>query len=129
MVVALSLGFSFLTACSKAPSDRQAQAPVAAVVDASLAEQGRRLFTQKACDLCHHLDGSPATGPGLAGIGKTADRKTLMDWCMDPEAIYRRAGRRPLRPGYPPMPPQRVTREEARAIAEYLVSLTPPSGR
>jgi len=91
MVVALSLGFSFLTACSKAPSDRQAQAPVAAVVDASLAEQGRRLFTQKACDLCHHLDGSPATGPGLAGIGKTADRKTLMDWCMDPEAIYRRA--------------------------------------
>ena len=130
MVAALSLGFlPWAFACSPAPPQHDTKATAPSALDAQLAEQGRKLFVRKGCDLCHRVDGSPGTGPGLAGIGKTIDRKKLMDWCMDPEVIYRREGRRPLRPGYAPMPPQEVTSDEARAIAEYLLGLTPPSGR
>ena len=98
-------------------------------MDAALAEQGRRLFTRKACDYCHSLDGSPATGPSLVGIGRRSDRDTLIDWSMDPDRVYQREGRRPLHRGFPPMPRQDVTRPEAEAIAEFLMSLSPPSGR
>lgn len=129
-VLALSLGaFLLLSSCSSSTSDPPVEAPAPAPVDAALAEQGRSLFTRKACDYCHSLDGSPATGPSLVGIAQRSDRSTLRDWSMDPELVYQREGRRPLHQGFPPMPRQEVTRQEAEAIAEFLLSLTPPSGR
>jgi cytochrome c551/c552 len=127
-VLALSLGvLLFVSSCPSSSPDSPAGAPP--VVDAALAEQGRRLFRGKACDYCHSLDGSPATGPSLMGIARRSDRSALTDWSMDPELVYRHEGRRPIHQGFPAMPRQEVTRQEAEAIAEFLLSLNPPSGR
>jgi cytochrome c551/c552 len=130
-VLALSLGvLLFLSSsCSSSSPDPPAGAPAPSAVDAALAEQGRKLFTRKACDYCHSLDGSPATGPSLMGIARRSDRSALTDWSMDPELVYQREGRRPIHRGFPAMPRQEVTRQEAEAIAEFLLSLNPPSGR
>ena len=75
------------------------------------------------------MDGSPATGPSLAGAGRKYDRSTLMEWIQDPEIIYRREKREPIGRGVPPMPRQDVTHPEAEALAEYLRSLNPPNER
>lgn len=129
-VLALSLGaLVILSSCPSSSPEIPAKAPAPAPVDSALAEQGRRLFTLKACDYCHSLDGSPATGPSLIGIARRSDRSLLRDWSMDPEVVYQREGRRPLHGGFPPMPRQEVTRQEAEAIAEFLLSLNPPNGR
>ncbi|MCI0408203.1 MAG: cytochrome c, partial [Acidobacteria bacterium] len=118
-----------LSSCSSSPPDPPVKAPAPIPADPVLAEQGRSLFTRKACDYCHSLDGSPATGPSLVGIARRSDRSALADWSMDPELVYQREGRRPVHQGFPPMPRQEVTRQEAEAIAEFLLSLNPPSGR
>ncbi len=129
-MLAFSLGaLLFLSSCSSPAPDSPARVSAPSPPDAALAEQGRRLFTRKACDYCHSLDGSPATGPSLVGIARRSDRSTLVDWSMDPELVYQREGRRPLHQGFPPMPRQNVTWQEAEAIAEFLMSLNPPSGR
>jgi len=129
-VLALSLGaLVILSSCPSSSPEIPAKAPAPVPVDSALAEQGRRLFTLKACDYCHSLDGSPATGPSLVGIARRSDRSLLRDWSMDPEVVYQREGRRPLHGGFPPMPRQEVTRQEAEAIVEFLLSLNPPSGR
>ena len=128
--LALSLGaLVFLLSCPSSSPDPPASAPPPVPVDPVRAQQGRRLFTLKACDFCHSLDGSPATGPSLVGIPRRSDRGALIDWSMDPEVIYQREGRRPIHRGFAPMPRQEVTRPEAEALAEFLMSLTPPSGR
>jgi len=127
---ALSLGILLLlSSCSSPSQDPPAKAPAPHPANPLLAEQGRRLFTRKACDYCHSLDGSPATGPSLVGIALRSDRSTLLEWSMDPELVYQREGRRPLHRGFPTMPRQEVSRQEAEALAEFLLSLTPPNGR
>lgn len=128
--MALSLGaFVLFVSCpSSSPPDRRVP-PAAVSTDPALAERGRRLFNLKACNLCHSVDGSPSTGPSLMGIGRRSDRRTLQEWSSDPELIYEREDRHPLHQGFAPMPRQNVTPAEAEALAEYLLSLTPPSGR
>jgi mono/diheme cytochrome c family protein len=129
-ILALSLGILLLlSSCPASSPEPPARAPASTSLDAAQVEQGRRLFTRKACDYCHSLDGSPATGPSLVGIARRSDRSTLIDWSMDPEVVYQREGRRPLHRGFAPMPRQEVTRQEAEALAEYLLSLIPPSGQ
>jgi mono/diheme cytochrome c family protein len=121
--------FLFFLSCPSSPPSGKVEPRRTISIDPALAEQGRRLFNLKACNLCHSLDGSPATGPSLLGIGAKADRQTLRDWCSDPELIYQREGRRPLRNGFAPMPAQNVNPSEAQALSEYLLSLTQPPGR
>jgi mono/diheme cytochrome c family protein len=128
--VALSLGVSvFLLSCPSSSPPGGHAPPVADSFNPVLAEQGRRLFNLKACNLCHSADGSPGTGPTLMGVARRSDRRTLLEWCSDPDLIYQREGRRPMHRGFAPMPRQNVAPGEAEALAEYLLSLTPPSGR
>jgi mono/diheme cytochrome c family protein len=128
MALSLAASLLFLSCSSSAPPSEADRKP-AIPVDPTLAEQGRRIFNLKACNLCHSVDGSPGTGPTLAGIARGADRQALIDWSLDPERVYRREGRRPLRSGFAPMPAQPVSPQEAQALAEYLLTLTRPNGR
>lgn len=128
MALSLAASFLFLTCSSPALPTRVEKGP-AISADPALAQQGKRLFNLKACNLCHSVDGSRSTGPTLAGVALSVDRQTLIDWSLDPERVYQREGRRPLRSGFAPMPAQQVSPEEARALAEYLLSLTGPTGR
>lgn len=88
--------------------------------------EGQTLAEQKGCLSCHATDQNKLVGPGWGGMfgkdvklsdGSTVkyDEKYIIESIMDP------AAKTPE--GYSPMPPQQVTEEEAKAIAEYIKTL------
>ncbi|GEN32885.1 cytochrome c oxidase subunit II [Aneurinibacillus danicus] len=89
--------------------------------------EGQALAEQKGCLSCHATDQNKLVGPGWGGMfgkdvklsdGSTAkyDEKYIVESIMDPAAK--------IPQGYSsPMPPQQVTEEEAKAIAEYIETL------
>jgi cytochrome c oxidase subunit 2 len=88
--------------------------------------EGQALVEQKGCLSCHATDQSKLVGPGWGGMfgkdvklsdGSTVkyDEEYIIESIIDP------AAKTPE--GYSPMPPQQVTKEEAKAIAEYIKTL------
>ncbi|MFT9849920.1 cytochrome c oxidase subunit II [Aneurinibacillus sp. REN35] len=88
--------------------------------------EGQALAEQKGCLSCHATDQNKLVGPGWGGMfgkdvqltdGSTVkyDEKYIVESIMDP------AAKTPQ--GYSPMPPQQVTEQEAKAIAEYIKTL------
>jgi cytochrome c oxidase subunit 2 len=89
--------------------------------------EGKALAEQKGCLSCHATDRGKLVGPGWGGIfGKDItlsdgskvkyDEKYIVESIMNPSAK--------LPEGYSaPMPPQQVTEQEAKAIAEYIKTL------
>ncbi len=87
-----------------------------------LAEQGLDVFTIK-CSACHKL-AERYVGPPL---GDVLDRRTpeyVMNMILNPDEMVRRHPevQKLLAQYYTPMPNQNLTREEARAVLEYLRS-------
>lgn len=93
----------------------------------SPAEKGKALAQSKGCLTCHAVDSSKMFGPGWGGVyGKQiqlADGSTVKyddDYII--ESIMKPDAKIPA--GYTaPMPPQNITEDEARSIAEYMKTL------
>jgi hypothetical protein len=78
--------------------------------------QGHEAFERLGCPTCHLAGG----GPSLEHIARKYDRRTLVDFVSDPEIIYARTGRKPLNPGYPPMPSPQASHRDVVAISYFL---------
>lgn len=89
-------------------------------VDPSLAEQGEDLFAGK-CSACHKMD-ERYVGPPLGGITTRRTPAYVMNMLLNPEEMYtRHPDARALLAQYmTQMPNLQLSREEARAILEYL---------
>jgi mono/diheme cytochrome c family protein len=81
-------------------------------------ELGKRAFARLGCASCHFSGG----GPNLAYVLPQYDEKTVEDFIRDPEAVYRRLGRKPLNPGFAIMHRVKASDAEVTAMAKYLKS-------
>jgi mono/diheme cytochrome c family protein len=79
---------------------------------------GKRSFARLGCASCHFSGG----GPNLSHILPQYDVQTVEDFIRDPEAVYRRLGRKPLNPGFAVMHQVKATDAEVHAMAIYLKS-------
>jgi len=79
-------------------------------------EVGKESFARLGCASCHLSGG----GPNLARILPQYDEKTVVDFIRDPEAVYRRLGRKPLNPGFGVMHQVKATDFQINAMAKYL---------
>jgi mono/diheme cytochrome c family protein len=79
---------------------------------------GQRTFARLGCASCHFSGG----GPNLSRILPQYDEQTVEDFIRDPDAVYRRLGRKPLNPGFSVMHRVKTTDVEVRAMAKYLKS-------
>ena len=78
--------------------------------------EGQKAFERLGCATCHGAGGAPS----LAHVARKYDRGTFVDFVTDPETIYARLGRKPLNPGYPPMPRLDATPRDIQAISYFL---------
>ena len=78
--------------------------------------EGRRAFVRLGCPSCHMAGGAPS----LEHVGRKYDRATFVAWVSDPETIYTRLGRKPLNPGYLPMPRLPASHQDVEAISWFL---------
>lgn len=95
-----------------------------ATIDAELAGQGAEVFALK-CSACHKLE-ERYVGPPLAGV---LDRRTpefVMNMMLNPDEMVARHPevKALLAQYFTPMPDQQLTREDARAVLEFLRSPT-----
>ena len=85
-------------------------------------EAGRRLFDSRGCVSCHQVGASGGyVGPSFTAgtlIGKKLRPGWIVSWLENPQAIKPDA----IEPRYG------FTRDEARALAAYLMNLTAPAG-
>ncbi len=99
-----------------------AEAPPTGPVDASLAARGETVFQTKGCIGCHTIGGGRLTGPDLQGVVERREYAWIMAMVTNPDSMLREdATARGLFAEYmTPMMNVGVTREEARAVYEYL---------
>jgi len=82
-------------------------------------DEGHAAFVRLGCATCHLSGG----GPNLANALRQYDEPTVEDFIRDPEAVYRRMGRRPRTPAFAKMHRIAVTPSEVHLLAKYLKSL------
>lgn len=82
-----------------------------------LIERGRDLYETHRCQACHRRENEAPVelAPALAGLPGAVERDWLIDWLVEPHGVASSAR----------MPAFGFSRDEARAVAEYLVS--PPN--
>jgi cytochrome c551/c552/5-hydroxyisourate hydrolase-like protein (transthyretin family) len=89
-----------------------------------LQQLGGTLFIDKGCVRCHTIGRGRFVGPDLKNVDKRYSPQDIVRWIRDPQEIYSKQGKMPVNEGYPPMPPpQDIHPMEAKAIAEYLMSV------
>ncbi|NTW63598.1 MAG: c-type cytochrome, partial [Chlorobiaceae bacterium] len=85
--------------------------------DAKLVEQGKTLWSQSRCNLCHSTGGRGGNhikvyAPDLSKVGSKVNKEWLFKWIKDPNQYF---------PGTK-MPRFRFTDEEIKSLVEYIVS-------
>lgn len=85
--------------------------------DEKLVEQGKALWSQARCNLCHATNGRGGNNvkvyaPDLSKAGSKLNKEWMFRWIKDPNAYF---------PGTK-MPQFRFTDQEIRALVEYIVS-------
>ncbi|GBD31693.1 hypothetical protein HRbin33_00652 [bacterium HR33] len=92
--------------------------------DASLAAQGEQLFAAKGCIGCHTIGGGRLTGPDLQGVTERRSYDWIVAMITNPDSMLRvdPVAKQLLSEYMTPMLNTNTTREEARAIYEYLKS-------
>ncbi|NTW57138.1 MAG: c-type cytochrome [Chlorobiaceae bacterium] len=85
--------------------------------DEKLVEQGKTLWSQARCNLCHITNGKGGNNvkvyaPDLSKVGSKVNKEWLFRWIKNPNAYF---------PGTK-MPRFRFTDEEIKALVEYIVS-------
>jgi mono/diheme cytochrome c family protein len=95
-------------------------------VDAALAKQGHEVFESK-CSACHKAD-ERYVGPPLGGVTERRSPTYVMNMMLNPEGMYTRhpEARKLLGEYMTQMPNQQLTRDDARAVMEYLRTLPAP---
>jgi len=90
-------------------------------IDEALAKKGEELFDKKGCTACHTLD-DRKVGPPLRYVADSVRPEWIMNMIMNPEEMILKDPRakRLLEEYGVPMTNQNVSKEEARAILEYL---------
>lgn len=93
-----------------------------AAVDHELAEQGEAVFTQK-CSACHKL-GEKYIGPALGDVLLRRTPAFVMNMILNPQEMIERHPviKQLVAETMSFMPNQNVTRDEARAVVEYIRS-------
>jgi len=93
---------------------------LADTIDPVLAKKGAEVFKLK-CSACHQLD-QRIVGPPLRGVTKRRRPEWIMNMILNPGEMIQQdpMARKLLSLYYVPMTPQNPTKEEARAVLEYL---------
>jgi hypothetical protein len=78
--------------------------------------EGQEAFERLGCATCHIAGGAPS----LEHVARKYDRATFVDFVTNPETIYARRGRKPLNPGYSPMPSPQASHRDVEAISYFL---------
>lgn len=89
-------------------------------VDEELAQKGMEVFDMK-CGACHKMD-ERYVGPPLGGITDTRSPTYIMNMILNPEEMVEKhpIAKSLMNEYLTPMPNQNLSREEARAVVEYL---------
>lgn len=89
-------------------------------IDPELAKEGMRVFDMK-CGACHKMD-ERYVGPPLGGIMNARSPAYVMNMILNPEEMLEKHPvAKSLATEYPTsMTDQQLSREQARAVAEYL---------
>jgi mono/diheme cytochrome c family protein len=95
-------------------------------VDAGLAAKGKLLFTSKGCIACHAF-GKVVTCPDLVGVPKQRSAEWMTQQILHPDVMVKEDPiTMELRTHYKlPMTNQNVKPDEAKALIEYIKSMTP----
>lgn len=90
-------------------------------VDKELAQEGMKIFDMK-CGACHKME-DRYVGPPLGSVMNTRTPAFVMNMILNPEGMLQRHPiAQSLQAEYiTPMPDQQLSREDARAVVEYLV--------
>jgi hypothetical protein len=80
--------------------------------------EGRKAFERLDCAACHSAGGAPS----LEHVARKYDRATFVAFVTDPETVYSRLGRKPLNPGYSPMPRIKASRRDIVALSYFLAA-------
>jgi mono/diheme cytochrome c family protein len=91
-----------------------------ATIDQAMARQGQEIFEIK-CAACHQMS-DRFVGPALGDVTERRSPAFIMNFILDPQQNIEKhpAGQEMLAQYMSFMPNQGVTRDEARAILEYL---------
>lgn len=89
-------------------------------IDKELANKGMEVFDMK-CGACHKMN-DRYVGPPLGGVTDTRTPAFIMNMILNPEEMIEKhpIAKALMNEYLTPMPNQNLTREEARAIVEYL---------
>ncbi|MEO0145010.1 MAG: cytochrome c [candidate division WOR-3 bacterium] len=95
----------------------------------NLAEEGKKLFQTKGCVACHYADkerSAKLVGPGLKDIHKERSEEWLIAMITNPDSMLKNdsIAKALLKEYGTPMTNQNVSVEEAKAIIEYIKSLS-----
>ena len=93
-------------------------------LDPALAARGEEVFTLK-CSACHKPD-ERYVGPALADVTTRRTPEFVMNMILNPAEMVEKhpEARKLLAEFMTPMPDQNLTEDDARAVLEYLRSLT-----
>jgi mono/diheme cytochrome c family protein len=96
-------------------------------LDQALVEEGSAIFTEK-CSACHK-EAERYVGPPLGGVTERRSPAYVMNMILNPQEMYEKHpdAHKLLAEYMTQMPYQTVSREQARAILEYLRTLQAPS--
>ncbi|MBI3982759.1 MAG: cytochrome c [Gemmatimonadetes bacterium] len=91
-------------------------------VDSVLAERGKTSFQMKGCIGCHTIGGGKLTGPDLQGVTERREFAWVMAMVLNPDSMLKTdpVARQLFAQYMTPMVNMGVSREEARALFEYL---------
>lgn len=89
-------------------------------VDEEMTKQGEMIFTSK-CTICHQIE-TKLVGPKLKGVTERRKPEWIMNMMLDPDRMIKEDSiAKNLTKEYPSsMTNQNLTKEEARAVLEYL---------
>ena len=106
---------------TSAPVADQEQ-PVAA--DPQQASRGQELFTLKGCNACHTVGSGRLIGPDLSGVTDRRTRGWILGMITNPDSMIRQdsIAHRLFGEYMTPMANQNLTRDEAGAVYQYLLS-------
>ena len=95
-------------------------------LDQTLVKEGSAIFTEK-CSACHKAD-ERYVGPPLGGVTEQRTPAYVLNMILNPQEMYEKHpdAHKLLAEYMTQMPNQQLTRDDARAVVEYLRTLPAP---
>ena len=111
---------SYIKQVEKEKKEEVAPFELPPAIDKEMVKQGEVIFLSK-CTLCHQIE-TKSIGPKLAGITEKRKPEWIMNMILNPERMITEDSiAKNMTKEYPsPMTNQNLTKEEARAVLEYL---------